>query len=190
MGDDEEATIAALGRARAVFREAVTSRNGRVVDTAGDSVLAIFESIIEAVRCALAVQETFATRNADVPEDRRMQFRIGVHFGDIVEQEDGTIYGDGVNIAARLEGLAEPGGLTVSGTVHEHVEGKLGIGLSDLGEQEVKNITRPVRAWRVATHRKGQKPAGACGRIGRSRCRRPRRLANGLAPCAGCAKSR
>jgi adenylate cyclase len=150
MGDDEEATIAALGRARAVFREAVTSHDGRVVDTAGDSVLAVFESIIEAVRCALAVQETLATRNADVPEDRRMMFRIGVHFGDIVEQEDGTIYGDGVNIAARLEGLGEPGGLTVSGSVHEHIEGKLGIGLSDLGEQEVKNIARPVRAWRVA----------------------------------------
>ena len=150
MGADEEATIAALGRARAVFREHVASHHGRVVDTAGDSVLSIFESVIEAVRAALAVQETLAARNADVPEDRRMQFRIGVHFGDIVEQEDGTIYGDGVNIAARLESLAEPGGLTVSGTVHEHIEGKLGIGLADLGEQEVKNIARPVRAWRVA----------------------------------------
>jgi TolB-like protein/class 3 adenylate cyclase len=150
MGADEEATIAALGRARAVFRETVGGHDGRVVDTAGDSVLAIFESIIEAVRCALSVQKTLATRNADVPEDRRMQFRIGVHFGDIVEQGDGTIYGDGVNIAARLEGLAEPGGLTVSGTVHEHIEGRLGIGLADLGEQEVKNIERPVRAWRVA----------------------------------------
>jgi TolB-like protein/class 3 adenylate cyclase len=150
MGADEEATIADLGRARAVFRESVGRHDGRVVDTAGDSVLAVFESIIEAVRCALAVQESLTTRNADVPDDRRMQFRIGVHFGDIVEQDDGTIYGDGVNIAARLEGLAEPGGLTVSGTVHEHVEGKLGIGLSDLGEQEVKNIERPVRAWRVA----------------------------------------
>jgi adenylate cyclase len=150
MGADEEATIAALGRARAVFRDHVASHHGRVVDTAGDSVLSVFESVIEAVRAALAVQETLAARNADVPEDRRMQFRIGVHFGDIVEQDDGTIYGDGVNIAARLEGLAEPGGLTVSGTVHEHIEGKLGVGLADLGEQEVKNIARPVRAWRVA----------------------------------------
>ena len=150
MGEDEEATIAALGRARAVFRDHVGSHDGRVVDTAGDSVLSVFESVIEAVRAALAVQETLAARNADVPEDRRMQFRIGVHFGDIVEQDDGTIYGDGVNIAARLEGLAEPGGLTVSGTVHEHIEGKLGVGLADLGEQEVKNIARPVRAWRVA----------------------------------------
>jgi adenylate cyclase len=151
MGTDEEATIAALGRARAVFRESVASHDGRVVDTAGDSVLAVFDSIIEAVRCALSVQETLATRNADVPEDRRMQFRIGVHFGDIVEQDDGTIYGDGVNIAARLEALAEPGGLTISGTVHEHVEGKLGVGLADLGEQEVKNIARPVRAYRLST---------------------------------------
>jgi len=150
MGEDEEATIAALGRARAVFREHVQGHDGRVVDTAGDSVLSVFESVIEAVRTALAVQETLAARNADVPEDRRMQFRIGVHFGDIVEQDDGTIYGDGVNIAARLESLAEPGGLTVSGTVHEHIEGKLGVGLADLGEQEVKNIARPVRAWRVA----------------------------------------
>jgi adenylate cyclase len=150
MGEDEEATIAALGRARAVFREHVGVHDGRVVDTAGDSVLSVFESVIEAVRAALAVQETLTARNEDVPEDRRMQFRIGVHFGDIVEQDDGTIYGDGVNIAARLEGLAEPGGLTVSGTVHEHIEGKLGVGLADLGEQEVKNIARPVRAWRVA----------------------------------------
>ncbi|MDP6954050.1 MAG: adenylate/guanylate cyclase domain-containing protein, partial [Alphaproteobacteria bacterium] len=150
MGDDEEATIAALGRARAVFREHVDAHHGRVVDTAGDSVLSVFESVIEAVRATLAVQETLAARNADVPEDRRMQFRIGVHFGDIVEQEDGTIYGDGVNIAARLESLAEPGGLTVSGTVHEHIDGKLGVSLADLGEHEVKNIARPVRAWRVA----------------------------------------
>ena len=150
MGEDEEATIAALGRARAVFREHVGAHDGRVVDTAGDSVLSVFESVIEAVRAALAVQENLAARNADVPEDRRMQFRIGVHFGDIVEQDDGTIYGDGVNIAARLEGLAEPGGLTVSGTVHEHIDGKLGVGLADLGEQDVKNIARPVRAWRVA----------------------------------------
>ena len=156
MGDDEEATIAALGRARAVFREHVGRHAGRVVDTAGDSVLSVFESVIEAVRCALAVQETLAARNADVPEDRRMQFRIGVHFGDIVEQEDGTVYGDGVNIAARLESLAEPGGLMVSGTVHEHIEGKLGVGLADLGEQEVKNIARPVRAWRVSA---GGEPA-------------------------------
>jgi adenylate cyclase len=158
MGEGEEATIAALGRARAVFREHVGGHDGRVVDTAGDSVLSVFESVIEAVRAALAVQETLAARNADVPEDRRMQFRIGVHFGDIVEQDDGTIYGDGVNIAARLEGLAEPGGLTVSGTVHEHIEGKLGVGLADLGEQEVKNIARPVRAWRVAA---GGAPAPA-----------------------------
>jgi adenylate cyclase len=166
MGEDEEATIAALGRARAVFREHVSGHDGRVVDTAGDSVLSIFESVIEAVRAALAVQETLAARNADVPEDRRMQFRIGVHFGDIVEQDDGTIYGDGVNIAARLESLAEPGGLTVSGTVHEHIEGKLGIGLADLGEQEVKNIARPVRAWRVAA---GGAPAPAAPPKAKSR---------------------
>ncbi len=167
MGDNEEATIAALGRSRAVFREHVSDHAARVVDTAGDSVLSVFESVIEAVRCALAVQETLAARNADVPEDRRMQFRIGVHFGDIVEQEDGTVYGDGVNIAARLESLAEPGGLTVSGTVHEHIEGKLGIGLADLGEQEVKNIARPVRAWRVAA---GGEPTPA-------RAKKPNRVA-------------
>jgi adenylate cyclase len=160
MGDDEEATIAALERARAVFRESISHHDGRVVDTAGDSVLAVFESVVEAVRSARSVQETLAARNADAPEDRRMLFRIGIHFGDIVEQDDGTIYGDGVNIAARLESLAEPGGLTVSSSVHEHIDGKLGVEFSDLGEQEVKNIARPVHAWRVAA---GDRPARSAG---------------------------
>ncbi len=160
MGEDEEATIAALVRARAVFHESVESHSGRIVDTAGDSVLSIFESVIEAVRCALAVQDILAANNSDMPTDRQMHFRIGVHFGDIVERDDGTIYGDGVNIAARLESLAEPGGLIVSGTVHEHVVGKLGIALADLGEQEVKNIARPVRAWRVATNGASRKTLG------------------------------
>jgi adenylate cyclase len=164
MGADEDATIAALGRAREVFRAAVEGHDGRVVDTAGDSVLAIFESVVEAVRGALSVQEILAIHDADVAEDRRMRFRIGIHFGDIVEQDDGTIYGDGVNIAARLESLAEPGGLTISGTVHEHVDGKLGIDISDLGEQEVKNIAKPVRAWRVAV---GGEPAPASQRRGK-----------------------
>jgi TolB-like protein/Tfp pilus assembly protein PilF len=149
MGADEEATIAALGRARAVFREQVSTRNGRVVDTAGDSVLSVFESIIEAVRCALAVQETLAARNADVPEDRRMCFRIGIHFGDIVEQNDGTVYGDGVNIAARLESLADPGGVMISDAAHMHVRRSADVVFSDAGEHDVKNIARPVRAYRI-----------------------------------------
>jgi adenylate cyclase len=151
MGADEEATIAALGRARAVFREHVSTRNGRVVDTAGDSVLSVFESIIEAVRCALAVQETLAAGNADVPEDRRMCFRIGVHFGDIVEQSDGTVYGDGVNIAARLESLADPGGVMISDAAHMHVRRSADVAFSDAGEHDVKNIDEPVRAYRAET---------------------------------------
>ncbi|MDP6953126.1 MAG: adenylate/guanylate cyclase domain-containing protein, partial [Alphaproteobacteria bacterium] len=117
MADDETATIAALDAARAVFAEHIAANQGRVVDTAGDSVLAIFETTAGAVEAAMAVQTALAEAAEDVPEARRMRFRIGVHLGDIHEKADGTIYGDGVNIAARLEGLAERGTVAVSDAV-------------------------------------------------------------------------
>jgi adenylate cyclase len=149
MGDDERATIATLNRYREVFRDTVEANRGRIVDMAGDSVLAIFETAAGAVLAAVAVQNALAERNADLASDRRMAFRIGVHLGDIFEQEDGSIYGDGVNVAARLESLAEPGRVCVSDMARGAVRGQLELGFTDLGEQTVKNIAEPVRAYQV-----------------------------------------
>ena len=149
MGDDERATVATLDAYRDVFRSHVAAKRGRVVDTAGDSVLAVFPSTIDAVRAALAIQADLKPRNEALPKHRRMRFRIGVNLGDVIEKTDGTVYGDGVNIAARLEALAEPGGVTISGTTYDQVDGKLDTGFEYLGEKEVKNIARPVRAYRA-----------------------------------------
>src|SRR5262245_34419776 len=112
MAADERATVTALDAARALFRTQIESNRGRVIDMAGDSVLAVFETATGAVSAALAVQRQLASSSDAVPNDRRMRFRIGVHLGDVIEKADGTVYGDGVNIAARLEGLAAPGGIT------------------------------------------------------------------------------
>ena len=149
MADDEVGTMRTLTEYREVFTGHVTSHKGRIVDTAGDSVLAIFESVVEAVQASVDVQRELAERNEALPDHRKMHFRIGVNLGDIIIRDDGTIYGDGVNVAARLEGLAEPGGIMVSGSAHEQVEGKLDVGLSDAGEHEVKNIAKPVRIYQV-----------------------------------------
>jgi adenylate cyclase len=149
MAADERTTVAALDAARAVFRAQIESNQGRVIDMAGDSVLAVFETATGAVSAALAVQRSLDAAPNAVPEDRRMRFRIGLHMGDVMEKGDGTIYGDGVNIAARLEGLAEPGGITVSESIRTAVKGKVSAGFEDQGEQTVKNIPDPVRAYRV-----------------------------------------
>jgi adenylate cyclase len=149
MSLDERATVAALDAARAVFRGQIEANRGRVIDMAGDSVLAAFETAAGAVSAALAVQQALDAAAGEVPEARRMRFRIGVHLGDVIEKADGTVYGDGVNIAARLESLAEPGGVTVSDAVHGAVRGKLDAQFADQGEQQVKNIAYPVRAFRV-----------------------------------------
>ena len=161
MANDQEATVAALDDARAVFHEHVKSHGGRVVDTAGDSVLAAFETAAGAVQAARAVQQRLAEINQPVAEDRRMRFRIGVHLGDIIEKADGSIYGDGVNIAARLEALAEPGGITVSEDIHRQVMRKIDAEFSFAGEHEVKNIPDPVRVWRLATGAKAALPSPA-----------------------------
>ena len=150
MGDDERATLAALNECREIFRVHVSEHDGRVVDTTGDSVLAVVDSVVEAVQCAIEVQANLGVRNQDLPNDRRMVFRIGVNLGDVIEQDDGTIYGDGVNVAARLESLAEPGGVTLSGSTFDQIEGKVDIALEFIGEQNVKNIARPVRVYRAA----------------------------------------
>jgi adenylate cyclase len=162
MAADERATVAALDAARAVFRHQIESIPGRVIDMAGDSVLAVFETATGAVATALAIQQQLARGCADVPDDRRMRFRIGVHLGDVIEKADGTVYGDGVNIAARLEGLAEPGGITVSESIRTAVKGKVTASFEDQGAQQVKNIAEPIRAYRVVRE---AAPTPAAGEI-------------------------
>lgn len=149
MSKDERATVAALDSARGIFREFIATHQGRVIDMAGDSVLAVFDTATGAVAAALAIQEDLFAMAAAAPEDLRMRFRIGVHLGDVMEKTDGTVYGDGVNIAARLEGLAEAGGITVSGAVRGAVRGKLRASFIDLGERRLKNIAEPVNVFRI-----------------------------------------
>ena len=150
MGDDEEATIRTLTTYRSAISDLVQQYRGRVVDTTGDNLMAEFTSAVDAVKCALEVQRELAERNAELSHERRMEFRIGLNIGDVVEEED-RIYGDGVNIAARVEGLAEAGGICISGRVYDQVENKLDLKCKFLGEQKVKNITRPVRVYQVRT---------------------------------------
>ena len=149
MADDEAATLRSLNDARSLFRERIQAHGGRLIDTAGDSVLAEFPSAVEAADCADEIQHELGKRNSQLADHRRMEFRIGINLGDVIEQEDGTIYGDGVNIAARLQQLAEPGGICVSGTAFDHVEGKLPLAFKFIGEQAVKNIDKPVRVYRA-----------------------------------------
>ncbi len=148
MAADEVATVATIKRFRDAMGELVTSRGGRVVDVAGDNLLAEFPSATDAVACAVAVQAELARLNASEPTDRRMDFRIGIHLGDVMVDDD-RIYGDGINVAARLERLAEPGGVCVSGAVFEQVETRLDLDFDDLGSQTIKNIPKPVRVLRV-----------------------------------------
>ena len=154
MGDDEHATLATLNEYRDVMRKHITSRRGRVVDAPGDALLAEFPSAVQAVEAAIAIQEDLAKRNSDLPENRRMLMRIGINLGDVIEQ-DGALYGDGVNIAARLEAMCKPGSICVSGTVFDQVENKIHAPIKFAGRQSVKNIATPVRAYNVGTGVKG-----------------------------------
>lgn len=149
MGEDEKATLKTLNAYREVFGASIDQHGGRIVDTAGDSVLAVLDSVVEAVDSAIEIQMELEERNAMLLQERRMRFRIGINLGDVIEQDDGTIYGDGVNIAARLESLADPGGITLSGFAHDFVEGKVKASVAFVGEHEVKNIARPVRVYRI-----------------------------------------
>lgn len=150
MSIDDKATVAALDAARAVFRTEIEAQQGRVIDMAGDSVLAVFGTATGAVNAALSIQAQVNALARAQPEDRRMHFRIGVHLGDVIEKADGTVYGDGVNIAARLQALADAGGILVSDAIAGAVRGRVAAGLADAGEQQVKNIAFPVRTWRVS----------------------------------------
>ncbi|HXF16045.1 MAG TPA: adenylate/guanylate cyclase domain-containing protein [Burkholderiales bacterium] len=149
MATDERATVEALDAGRAIFRRLIEANQGRVIDMAGDSVLSIFETAGGAVSAALSIQKELSSASCSLPEDRKMRFRIGVHLGDVIEKADGTIYGDGVNIAARLEALADPGGITVSDAVQVAQRNRQPVVFEDLGEHDVKNIAHPVRAFRV-----------------------------------------
>src|SRR5499425_1673444 len=149
MGVDEEGTLAALkGHRRAVVDPKIAEHRGRIVKTTGDGILVEFASVVDAVRCAVDIQRQIAQRNTQVPPERRIEFRIGLNVGDIII-DDKDIYGDGVNIAARLEALAEPGGICVSRIVRDEVRDKLHFSFEDMGEHQVKNIKRPLRAYRV-----------------------------------------
>ena len=148
MGEDESATVHTITAYRNVISTLIKQHNGTVIDSPGDNLLAEFVSVVDAVQCAVAVQKELKARNDELPDNRRMQFRIGINLGDII-QEDDRIYGDGVNIAARLEGLADPGGICISKTAFDHIESKLPLGYEFLGDQSVKNIAKPVGAYRV-----------------------------------------
>jgi len=159
MGNDEASTIHTLTAYKEAMTALIKQHRGRVVDAPGDNLLADFVSVVDAVQCAVEIQRELAERNTELPEKRKMQFRIGVNLGDVVEEQE-RIYGDGVNIAARMEGLAEGGGICISGTAFEHVENKLDLEFEDLGEHEVKNIIKPVQVYRVLSY-----PGAAAHRV-------------------------
>ena len=151
MAADEPGTVAALDAARAVFRARITAHGGRVVDMAGDSVLAVFDTAVGAVNAALEIQAALGAPAPVPPEEQRMRFRIGVHLGDVIEKDDGTVYGDGVNVAARVEGLAEPGGITVSEAVEAALRNRVAVEFEDRGAHAVKYIPHPVRVFTLRT---------------------------------------
>src|SRR5437667_1593438 len=148
MGADEVATIRTLTAYREVMATLIQQHRGRVVDAPGDNLLAEFASVVDAVQCAVVIQTTLKGENANLPPDRRMEFRIGLNLGDVIVEGE-RIYGDGVNIAARLEALAEPGGISISGAVYDQVKKKLALTYEPRGEHAVKNIREPVRVYRV-----------------------------------------
>ncbi|MFC1880479.1 tetratricopeptide repeat protein [Thermodesulfobacteriota bacterium] len=150
MREDEEATVRDIASHRVIISEIIQKHHGRVIDSPGDNLLAEFASVVDAVNGAIKIQEEIKKSNANTPIDRRMEFRIGINLGDVIEEEE-RIYGDGVNIAARVEGLSSAGGIAISGTVYEHIKEKLSLGYHYLGEQEVKNISEPVRIYRLLT---------------------------------------
>ncbi|MBR1279836.1 adenylate/guanylate cyclase domain-containing protein, partial [Bradyrhizobium sp. AUGA SZCCT0283] len=149
IGIDEEGTLAQLKALRkTLFEPKITEHHGRVVKNTGDGALVEFGSVVDAIRCAVEVQHGMAEQNIDVPQDKRIEFRIGIHVGDIIIEDD-DFFGDGVNIAVRLEGIAEPGGVSISDDAHRQIRGKVDITFEDLGSQSLKNIAEPMRVWRA-----------------------------------------
>jgi len=148
MGDNEAATVSTLKAYQETVAIIIKQHHGRIIDSPGDNLLAEFASVVNAVQCAVEIQQVIKARNTDLPQDRKMEFRIGINLGDVIEEGD-RIYGDGVNIAARIEGLADAGGICISGSAYEQIETKLALGYVDLGEHAVKNISKPVRVYRI-----------------------------------------
>ena len=151
---DEERTLARVRAIQSdVIDPAISVHNGRLVKRTGDGALVEFRSVVEAVRCAIEIQDAMYERNAGLADDRRIEFRMGLHMGDVVEEQDGDLMGDGVNVAARLEGLAEPGAICLSEDAYRQVRSRVDVTVSDLGEQQLKNIAEPVRVYalRVGT---------------------------------------
>lgn len=172
VGADEANTLRVLTAHRAVIDGIIAFHNGRIVNTAGDSVLAEFGSVVDGVRCAVEIQDALRTRNESLPEAQRMQFRIGLNLGEVVVK--GTdLLGDGVNVAARLQSIAEPGGILVSSSVYDQITGKLDLGFDDIGEQELKNISRPIRAFRVSGTAGTKRVAEAPAHVAEAPRRRP-----------------
>ncbi len=150
-GADEERTLARLRALRSdLFDPTVAVHHGRVVKRTGDGALVEFRSVVDAVRCAIEVQTGMIERNAGVPQERRIEFRIGIHLGDVVEESDGDLMGDGVNIAARLEGIAAPGAICLSEDAYRQVKARLAIIVNDLGDTRLKNIAEPIRVYSLA----------------------------------------
>src|SRR5262245_31339460 len=162
MGRDEIGTLAALKNLRQeIVDPAISSHGGRIVKTTGDGLLLEFPSVVNAVRCAVEVQTAMADRTAELPEDQRIAFRIGVNIGDIIVEGD-DIFGDGVNVAARLQEIAAPGGICVSSRVHEDVRDRLDTAFDEGGIQTLKNIARPIQVWRWQPGIAGSSEASAC----------------------------
>ena len=159
MGEDEEKTVQTLRGHRAVFDALLAQHHGRVFNTAGDAILAEFPSAVEAVRCATEIQAALQTRNEHLPPERRMLFRMGINLGDVVVQE-GDLLGDGVNVAARLQSIAEPGGINLSGSVYDQIQNKLSLQFMPLGNRQLKNISQPVRTFTIAHGERGALPVG------------------------------
>jgi len=148
MGEDEIGTVRLLKEYREIMTQLIHQDRGRVVDSPGDNLLAEFGSVVDTTACAVKIQEKLKTKNDELSEEKRLEFRIGINLGDVLEDGD-RIYGDGVNIAARIEGLADPGGICVSKTAYDQLKNKLELGYEYLGEHSVKNIAEPVRVYRV-----------------------------------------
>src|ERR1700751_3734408 len=159
-GADEERTLARLRALRSdLIDPTVAVHHGRVVKRTGDGILIEFRSVVDAVRCAIEVQNGMAERNAGVPEDRRIEFRVGIHLGDVVEESDGDLMGDGVNIASRLEGVAAPGAICLSEDAYRQVKARLDLSVSDLGSTQLKNIAEPIRVYSLQVGSAGTKAA-------------------------------
>src|SRR6202795_3791749 len=148
MGEDEERTVRTLRGHREVFDELLKAHKGRIFNTAGGAILAEFPSAVEAVRCATEIQTALRTRNEHLPEEQRMWFRIGINLGDVIVQ-GGDLLGDGVNVAARIQTIAEPGGICIAGSVYDQIQNKLSLQIKQLGEKSFKNIAQPVRTFAI-----------------------------------------